>query len=64
MSFRLLKGLDYSNLAGPLGEQPLIREVYRGLKAFNQRVLSRHSFRGEPIGLRSWHAKKVSANQD
>ena len=64
MSFGLLEGLDYCGLAVPLGEQPLIREVYGGLRAPNQRVLSRHPSRGEPIGLSSWHVKIVSANQD
>ena len=53
MFFRLLEGLDYCNLAGFLGEQPLIREVYGGLRALNQRVLFRHPSRGEPIGLSS-----------
>ena len=64
MSFRVLEGLDYRFLAGPLGEGPLIREAYRGLKVPNQRVLSRHPSEGRPIGLSSWHAKFFSANQD
>ena len=58
MSFGLLEGLDYRGLAGSLGERPLIREVYGGLRA------PRHPSRGEPVGLSSWHAKIVSANQD
>ena len=53
VSFRVLKGLDYRLLMGPLGEGPLIREVYGGLSAPNKRVLSRHPSRGMQIGLRS-----------
>ena len=64
VSFGVLKGLDYRLLAGPLGEGPLIEEVYGGLKASNKRVLSRHPSRGKQIGLRSWHAKIGSVNQD
>ena len=56
MSFGLLEGLDYRGLAGPLGERPLMREVYGGLRA------PRHPSRGVPVGLSSWHAKIVSAN--
>ena len=64
MSFRVLEGLDYRRLAGPLGEGPLIREAYKGLRVPNQQVLFRHPFKGRPIELSSWHAKIVSANQD
>ena len=53
VSFGLLEGLDYHGLVGPLDKQPLIREVYGGLKALNQRVLFRHPSRGELIGLSS-----------
>ena len=53
VSFGVLEGLDYHLLVGPLGEGPLIREVYGGLRAFDQRVLSRHSSRGKHIGLSS-----------
>ena len=62
--FGVLEGLDYRYLAGPLGERPLIKEAYRGLKVPNQQVLSRHPSKGRPIGLSSWHAKIVSVNQD
>ena len=71
VSFGVLEGLDYRRLAGALGEGPLIlgdgpliREAYGGLRVPNQRVLSRHPSKGRPIGLSSWHAKIVSANQD
>ena len=71
VSFGVLEGLDYRRLAGALGEGPLIlgegpliREAYGGLRVPNQRVLSRHPSKGRTIGLSSWHAKIVSANQD
>ena len=64
VSFGVLEGLDYHPLASHLGEGPLIREAYGGLRVPNQRVLSRHPSKGRPIGLSSWHAKIVSVNQD
>ena len=53
VSFRVLEGLDYRRLAGALGEGPLIREAYGGLRVPNQRVLSRHPSKGRTIGLSS-----------
>ena len=35
VSFGVLEGLDYHPLAGPLGEGPLIREAYGGLRVPN-----------------------------
>ena len=67
MSFRVLEGLDCRRLAGPLGEEPLIRMFTGDLEPLlgaSKRGLSRHPSRGEPIGLSSWHAKTVSAHQD
>ncbi len=67
MCFRVLEGLDYYYLAGPLGEGPLIIKFTgdsEPLLGRPKRVLSRHPSRGEPIRLNSWHAKVLSANQD
>ena len=60
----MLAGLNCHLLAGFLGERPLIKEIYRELRAPNKQVLSRHPSRGKHIGLGSWHAKTISANQD
>ena len=64
MSFRILEGLNYHCLTGPLGERPLIKKAYGGFKVPNQQVLSRYPSKDRLIGLISWHAKIVSANQD
>ena len=67
VSFGVLEGLDYCYLACPLGEGPLIRPFTGDSKPLIDSpkwVLSGCPSRGELVGLYSWHAKIVSANQD
>lgn len=58
---RLLWGPDFGLLASISGEGPPNEGEMMACKRF---CLPRHPFRGRLIGLGSWHANTVSANQD